>query len=112
MCTVCSKLVPPPPPPTPQALRLPRALRLFPQMKHFFITIFGDGARLIIVVLIVLVFLIWFAVVSMQIFGYMVPDPECERLGSDSFRDFLHVRTTGVRPRPLHLMLRGGLTSL
>lgn len=47
--------------------------------------------RLLIVVLLVLVFLVWFAVVSMQIFGYLEPEEGCERLGSDMFRDFLHV---------------------
>ena len=47
--------------------------------------------RLLIVVLLVLVFLVWFAVVSMQIFGYLKPVEGCERLGSEMFRDFLHV---------------------
>ena len=75
----------------PQALRLPRVLRLVPQMKRFFATIIGDGVRLLVIVLIVLVFLVWFAVISMHIFGYMEPEPQCERLGPDSFRDFLHV---------------------
>lgn len=76
---------------THQALRLPRALRLVPQMKRFFSRIIGDGFRLLIVVLIVLVFLGWFAVISMQLFGYVEPRPGCENLDSVLFRDFLRV---------------------
>lgn len=60
-------------------------------MKKFVSKILGDGAQLIIVVLIVIVFLVWFAVVNMQLFGYIEPEERCERLGSDSFRDFFHV---------------------
>lgn len=81
--------------PPPQSLRLPRALRLVREMRQFFSSIIGDGIRLLIVVLLVIVFLIWFAVVSMQIFGYLAPEAGCERVGSDQFRDFLHVSCHG-----------------
>lgn len=63
-------------------------------MRRFFSTIIGDGVRLLIVVLLVLVFLVWFAVVSMQLFGYVQPQEGCERLGTDMFRDFPHVSSS------------------
>ena len=66
-------------------------MRLVPQMKKFFFRIIGDGVRLVIVILLVLIFLVWFAVISMQLFGYLVPEEGCGRLGSDQFRDFFHV---------------------
>lgn len=73
-------------------LRLPRALNLSSHMRKFFLSIIGDGIRLLIVILIVLVFLIWFAIISMLVFGYLKAEPECkERVGSDLFRDFFHV---------------------
>ena len=73
----------------PQALRLLRALRLVPQMRKFFSTFIGDGVRLVIVVLLVVVFLVLFAVLSMQLFGYLDPQPGCEP--TDYFRDFIYV---------------------
>lgn len=66
-------------------------MRLVLVLRRFVSSIIGDGVRLLIVVLLVLVFLVWFAVVSMQIFGYLEPAEGCERLGSAMFRDFLHV---------------------
>ena len=40
-------------------------------MKKFFLKILGDGTRLFVVILITLVFLVWFAVINMQLFGYL-----------------------------------------
>lgn len=76
-----------------QALRLPRAIRLFPPLKRFVFKILGGGLKLLVVFLFVIVFLVWFAVVSMQIFGYLDTEPECERFGTDdSFGNFFYVR--------------------
>lgn len=66
-------------------------LRLFEVMKNFVSTIIGDSTRLLTVVLIVVIFMVWFAVVSMVLVGYLRPEQECERIGSDRFRDFFHV---------------------
>lgn len=44
-----------------------------------------------VVFLIVAVFLVWFAAISMQIFGYLNPEPGCERFGSDQFGNFFNV---------------------
>lgn len=49
--------------------------------------------KLLVVFLIVAVFLVWFAVVSMQIFGYLDSEPECNRFDTDeSFGNFFYVR--------------------
>lgn len=75
-----------------QAIRLPRAIRLFPPLKRFVFKILGGGLKLLVVFLIVAVFLVWFAVVSMLVFGYLEPQPECERFGVDeSFGNFFRV---------------------
>ncbi len=47
--------------------------------------------RMLTVVLIVAIFLVWFAVVSMVLVGYLRPEDQCERIGSERFRDFFHV---------------------
>lgn len=76
-----------------QAFRLPRAIRLFPPLKRFVFKILGGGLKLLVVFLIVAVFLVWFAVVSMQIFGYLDSEPECDRFDIDeSFGNFFYVR--------------------
>ena len=76
-----------------QALRLPRAIRLFPPLKRFVFKILGGGLKLLVVFLIVAVFLVWFAVVSMQIFGYLDSEPGCDRFNIDeSFGNFFYVR--------------------
>lgn len=76
-----------------QALRLPRAIRLFPPLKTFVFKILGGGLKLLVVFLIVAVFLVWFAVVSMQIFGYLDSEPECGIFDIDeSFGNFFYVR--------------------
>jgi hypothetical protein len=59
----------------------------------FVFKILGGGLKLLVVFLIVAVFLVWFAVVSMQIFGYLDSEPECERFDIDeSFGNFFYVR--------------------
>ena len=74
-----------------QALRLPRAIRLVPPLKRFFLKILGGGLKLLVVFLIVAVFLVWFAVVSMQIFGYLDTEEVCDRFGIDQFGNFFNV---------------------
>ena len=74
-----------------QALRLPRAVQIVPSLKRFFFKILGGGLKLFVVFLIVVIFLVWFAVVSMQIFGYLDTEEACERFGSDQFGDFFSV---------------------
>lgn len=76
-----------------QALRLPRAIRLFPPLKRFVFKILGGGLKLLVVFLIVAVFLVWFAVVSMQIFGYLDSEPGCDRFDiNEFFGNFFYVR--------------------
>ena len=80
-----------------QALRLPRAIRLFPPLKRFVFKILGGGLKLLVVFLIVAVFLVWFAVVSMQIFGYLDSEPDCDRFDIDvSFGNFFYVRLCSI----------------
>ena len=74
-----------------QALRLPRAIRLVPPLKRFCLKIFGSGLKLFVVFLIVAVFLLWFAIISMQIFGYLSTEEECSRFGSDQFGNIFKV---------------------
>jgi len=74
-----------------QAVRLIRVVRLFKVMKDFVSKIIGDSVRMLTVVLIVAIFLVSFAVVSMVLVGYLRPEPGCERIGSERFRDFFHV---------------------
>ena len=74
-----------------QALRLPRAIRLVPPLKRFCLKIFGSGLKLLVVFLIVAVFLIWFAIVSMQLFGYLDTEDECSRFGNDQFGNIFKV---------------------
>ena len=74
-----------------QALRLPRALRLFDAIKRFMFKTIGDGSRLLVVLVLTLVFLMWFSVVSMQFFGYLEPKPECVITGADQFSNVLLV---------------------
>ena len=74
-----------------QALRLPRAVQLIPPLKKFCLKLFGGGLKFFVVFLIVSIFLVWFAVVSMQIFGYLDTEESCERFGSDQFGDFFSV---------------------
>jgi len=51
-------------------------------VKKFFLKILGDGTRLLVVILMTLVFLVWFAVINMQLFGYLQPVIECSRVGN------------------------------
>ena len=74
-----------------QALRLPRAVQLIPPLKRFCFKLLGGGLKFFVVFLIVSIFLVWFAVVSMQIFGYLDTEEACERFGSDQFGDFFSV---------------------
>ena len=48
--------------------------------------------KLLVVFLIVAVFLVWFAAVSMQIFGYLDTETPCNRFGIDQFGDFFKVK--------------------
>ena len=80
-----------------QSLRLPRLLRLFPAVKKFFLKILGDGTRLFVVILMTLVFLVWFAVINMQLFGYLRPEPECRNF-DNQFRGLTNVRTIASFP--------------
>ena len=82
-----------------QSLRLPRLLRLFSAVKKFFLKILGDGTRLFVVILMTLVFLVWFAVINMQLFGYLRPEPDCENF-DNQFRGLTNVRTSLI-PRPV-----------
>ena len=43
------------------------------------------------VFVIVAVFLLWFAIVSMQIFGYLDAEEQCSRFGSDQFGNIFKV---------------------
>ena len=90
---------PPPPKFLSQSLRLPRLLRLFSAVKKFFLKILGDGTRLFVVILMTLVFLVWFAVINMQLFGYLRPEPDCENF-DNQFRGLTNVRTSLI-PRPV-----------
>ena len=91
----------PPPPPNflSQSLRLPRLLRLFSAVKKFFLKILGDGTRLFVVILMTLVFLVWFAVINMQLFGYLRPEPECENF-DNQFSGLTNVSISLI-PRPV-----------
>ena len=73
-------------------------LRLVPSVKRFFLKIIGNGVKLLVVILIVLVFMGWFAIVSMQFFGYLEPAEGCGRFGSDQFRDVFHVSLQFMHP--------------
>ena len=41
----------------------------------------GDGTKLLVIILLTGIFLMFFAVINMQLFGYIVPDPECKKFG-------------------------------
>ncbi len=75
---------------TPQATRGPRVLRL-PLINQFFKRVFGNGSRLIMVTVAVLVLLGVFSVVAVQVFGYLPVETGCERTGSGQFSDFFTV---------------------
>ena len=48
---------------------------------------------MLVVFLIVIVFLVWGAVISVQIFGYLDSEPECEMFDiNQSFGNFFNVR--------------------
>lgn len=49
-----------------------------------------------VVFLIVAVFLVWFAVISMQIFGYLNAEPACDRFGVDQFGNFFNVMASSA----------------
>ena len=92
-----SPFPPSPLPPSPifllQSLRLPRLLRLFPAVKKFFLKILGDGTRLFVVILMTLIFLVWFAVINMQLFGYLRPELGCRNF-DNQFSGLTSVRTS------------------
>ena len=62
-----------------------------PRLRKFTQQITGDGTQLVVVTLITLFFLIWFAVINMQLFGYLSPKENCDDI-SNHFDNFLSVR--------------------
>jgi len=53
--------------------------------------VFGNGSRFLLVIVTVLLFLAMFAIIAVQIFGYLETEAECERTGSDQFANFFTV---------------------
>lgn len=75
-----------------QAARLPRLLRAFKTIKRFFFKIIGDGTKLLVIILLTGVFLMSFAVINVQLFGYLQPSNMCKEIANDYFRNFFLVR--------------------
>ena len=75
-----------------QAARLPRLLRAHHTIKKFFFKIVGDGTKLLVIILLTGIFLVFFAVINMQLFGYIVPSKECKAFGNGPFENFFVVR--------------------
>ncbi len=89
---------------TPQAARGPRVLRL-PLINQFFKRVFGNGSRLIMVTVAVLVLLGVFSVVAVQVFGYLPVEPGCERTGAGQFSDFFTVSLQSLHYNFCRLLL-------
>ena len=104
-------LHPPPPPPTrspcppplpplplppslPQSARLVRLIRLSKTFKRFFFKIIGDGTKLLVIILITGGFLVVFAMINIQLFGYLEPKEECNSIGKGHFDNFFLVCPT------------------
>lgn len=68
-----------------QAARLPRLLRSFKTIKRFFFKIVGDGTRLFVIILLTGIFLMIFAVINVQLFGYLEPSSQCKNNHFDNF---------------------------
>lgn len=73
-----------------QGARLLRVLRL-PILKEFFYRVIGNGSRFLMVIFTVLLFLCCFAILSVQVFGYLPTEPECEDTGESQFVNFIEV---------------------
>ncbi len=78
-----------------QAARLPRVFRL-PLVNQFVKRVFGNGSRLLTVIVSVLVLLGLFSLVAVQVFGYLPVEEGCEKTGSAQFADFFTVSFNAV----------------
>ena len=74
-----------------QAARLPRLLRAHHTIKKFFFKIVGDGTKLLVIILLTGIFLVVFAVINIQLFGYIAPSQECKAFGNGPFENFFVV---------------------
>ena len=72
-----------------QAARLPRLIRVHHTIKDFFFKIVGDGTKLLGIILLTGIFLMLFAVINIQLFGYIEPSNECEEFGEHFDNFFL-----------------------
>ena len=81
-------------PPSLQAARLPRLLRTHHTINNFFFKIVGDGTKLLVIILLTGIFLMFFAVINMQLFGYIEPSNECKAIGDGHFDNFFLVICT------------------
>ena len=80
-----------------QAARLPRLIRAHKNIRNFFFKIVGDGTKLLAIITLTGIFLMFFAVINMQLFGYIDPNPQCKNFGNGHFDNFFlvytHIRT-------------------
>ena len=87
-----------------QAARLPRLLRSHRTVKRFFFKIVGDGTKLLVIIVLTGLFLMFFAIINMQFFGYIEPKSQCRDF-DNHFENFFLVWLHGsmVSGSKLHI---------